>query len=150
VADVDQGAVDDMVRRHDAEAVDAEKILDVDCDVFAPCALGGAVDADTIDRIQAGIICGVANNQLSDASIGMALHQRGVTYAPDFVANSGGMLAVGGAIIGQVNEPDDVIAARVKNIHDRVVAILHRSRAEDVPSATIADRMAREVVLGAR
>jgi leucine dehydrogenase len=150
VADIDQGAVDDMVRRHGSEAVDVEKIFDVDCDVFAPCALGGAVNADTIDRIQAGIIAGVANNQLSDASIGKALHEKGVTYAPDFVANSGGMLAVGGAILGHVGESDDAIGARVRNIHDRVSAILERSRSEDVPSAEIADTMAREVVLAGR
>lgn len=150
VADIDQDAVDAVVARHGVEAVDAEKIYDVDCDVFAPCALGGAVNAETIERIQAGIIAGVANNQLSDPSIGVALHEMGVTYAPDFVANSGGMLAVGGAILGHVNEPDEAIRVRVKNIHQRILEILDRSRAEGRPSAEIADAMAREVVLAGR
>lgn len=150
IADIDQEAVDAMVARYGVEAVDAEKIYDVDCDVFAPCALGGSVNDETIDRIQAGIISGLANNQLSDPSIGDVLHERGVTYAPDFVANSGGMLAAGGAILGHTNEPDESIRSRVVNIHDRVMRILDRSRAEGRSSADIADAMAREVVLEAR
>lgn len=150
VADIDQDAVDAMVAAHGVEAVDAEKIYEVDCDVFAPCALGGAVNTETIDRIQAGIICGLANNQLADASLGDALHDRGITYAPDFVANSGGMLAVGGAVMGQTNESDHAIRARVVNIHDRVAKILDRSRTEGRPTADIANVVAREVVLAAR
>ncbi len=150
VADVNGEAVDNVVRAHGAEAVDAEKIFEVDCDVFAPCALGGAVNHDTIDRLQAGIVCGVANNQLSDASIGVAIHERGITYAPDFVTNSGGMLAAASGIFGKVDEPDGVIRERVVGIHDRVMAILDRSRREARPTADIADAMAREVVLAAR
>jgi leucine dehydrogenase len=150
VADVNPDAVEAVVADHGAEAVDVEKIYEVDCDIFAPCALGGTVNHETIERIQAGIVCGVANNQLADRSVGVALHERGVTYAPDFVANSGGMLAAGGAILGRVDESDDVIRARVVGIHDRVTAILDRSRSEGRPTAEIADAMAREVVLAAR
>lgn len=150
VADVHPEAVEAAVRDHGAEAVDAEKIFEVDCDVFAPCALGGALDHDTIERIQAGIVCGVANNQLSDAGVGVALHERGITYAPDFVTNSGGMLAAASAIFGEVDEPADAIRERVVGIRDRVAAILARSRQEGRPTADIADAMAREVVLAGR
>ena len=73
-----------------------------------------------------------------------------MTYSPDFVANSGGMLAVGGAIFGHVDESDETIGARVRNIHERILAILDRSRSEGRPTAQIADTMAREVVLAAR
>jgi len=71
----------------------AEAILS-DCDVLAPCALGGVIDAATLPRLRCGIVCGAANNVLADDRLATALAARHITYAPDFIANAGGLISV--------------------------------------------------------
>lgn len=65
-----------------------------DCDVLAPCALGGVIDAATVPRLRCRIVCGAANNVLADDRLAAALASRGITYAPDFIANAGGLINV--------------------------------------------------------
>ena len=65
-----------------------------ECDVLAPCALGGAIDAANVDELRCEIVCGSANNQLADDSLAEALAERGILYAPDFIANAGGLIHV--------------------------------------------------------
>jgi leucine dehydrogenase len=65
-----------------------------DCDVLAPCALGGVIGAATVPRLRCGIVCGAANNVLADDRLAAALAARGITYAPDFIANAGGLINV--------------------------------------------------------
>lgn len=74
--------------------VDPEEAIAADCDVLAPCALGGAIDAATVARLRCRIVCGSANNMLSDERLDGALAGRGVLYAPDFIANAGGLINV--------------------------------------------------------
>jgi leucine dehydrogenase len=64
------------------------------CDVLVPCALGGAITADNVDRLRCQVVCGSANNQLADDSLAAALAERGILYAPDFIANAGGLMHV--------------------------------------------------------
>jgi leucine dehydrogenase len=71
----------------------SEAIL-ADCDVLAPCALGGVIDAASVDRLRCGVVCGAANNVLADERLALDLTRRGVVYAPDFVANAGGLISV--------------------------------------------------------
>ena len=79
-----------------AEAVAPEKVYDVECDVFAPCALGGALNDDTIPRLRCAVIAGAANNQLLDEQPARRelLLDRGILYAPDYVINAGGIINV--------------------------------------------------------
>jgi leucine dehydrogenase len=65
-----------------------------ECDVLAPCALGGVIDATTLDRLRCEIVCGAANNVLADESLAADLTRRGIVYAPDFIANAGGLISV--------------------------------------------------------
>jgi leucine dehydrogenase len=65
-----------------------------ECDVLAPCALGGVIDADTVDRLRCAIVCGAANNVLADEAQAAELTRRGIVYAPDFIANAGGLISV--------------------------------------------------------
>jgi leucine dehydrogenase len=65
-----------------------------ECDVLAPCALGGAIDAGNVDELRSAIVCGSANNVLADDSLADRLHERGIVYAPDFIANAGGLINV--------------------------------------------------------
>ena len=62
--------------------------------MLAPCALGGAISADTVGRLRCAIVCGSANNQLADESLAERLAERGILYAPDFIANAGGLINV--------------------------------------------------------
>jgi leucine dehydrogenase len=71
----------------------AEAIL-TECDALAPCALGGVIDAATVDRLRCGIVCGAANNVLADEHLAADLTRRGIVYAPDFIANAGGLISV--------------------------------------------------------
>jgi len=71
----------------------AEAIIS-DCDVLAPCALGGVIEPATVPRLRCRIVCGAANNVLADDRLALALASREITYAPDFIANAGGLINV--------------------------------------------------------
>jgi leucine dehydrogenase len=97
VSDIDEGKRA-AAKRLAARWVDPENAPGTECDVFAPCALGGAIDAESIDRLRCEIVCGSANNVLADDSLGEALTERGILYAPDFIANAGGLINVYGEL----------------------------------------------------
>ena len=70
------------------------------CDVLAPCALGGVIGAAEAERLRTAIVCGAANNVLTAPEVAEVLHERGVLYAPDFIANAGGLISVYGELRG--------------------------------------------------
>ena len=146
----------EMLRRvadaTDAEIVAPGAIFDVDADVFAPCALGGAVSLDTLPRIRARVIAGAANNQLADAEAGRELFRRGILYAPDYVINGGGIINVAGEIraLGRgeafdpawVDEKLDRLTLTLEEVLDQA---LHERR----PTHEVANRIARARIGGA-
>src|SRR4051812_46124732 len=73
-------------------SVDAADALGTECDVYAPCALGGTITAETVERLRCRVVAGAANNQLAEPALADRLHERGILYAPDYVINSGGVL----------------------------------------------------------
>src|SRR5262249_53579752 len=87
LTDVNAEALRRVAAATDAEIVAPSAIFDVEADVFAPCALGGAVSLDTLPRIRAPVIAGAANNQLGGPEAGQELFRRGILYAPDYVIN---------------------------------------------------------------
>lgn len=89
----------DPSRRRLAEEIGAtwvgpDAAILAECDVLAPCALGGVIDAETVDCLRCGILCGAANNVLADERVAADLTRRGIVYAPDFIANAGGLINV--------------------------------------------------------
>ena len=92
-ADVNLNACDMAKKQLDAEILSVHDIINTPCDVLAPCALGGVLRKDKLDELNTTIIAGSANNQLAEESVGDLLQQRGILYAPDFVINSGGLIA---------------------------------------------------------
>lgn len=94
VTDIDEGRVEQAVADFGAEAVNIDDIYDVECDIFAPCALGGTLNDDTIPRLKAAIVAGSANNQLAEERHADMLKERNIVYAPDFVINGGGLTNV--------------------------------------------------------
>jgi glutamate dehydrogenase/leucine dehydrogenase len=77
-----------------AEWIDPAEELVAECDILAPCALGGAIDAANLPLLRCGVVCGCANNQLADDALAGSLADRGILYAPDFVVNAGGLIHV--------------------------------------------------------
>tara|TARA_B100001750_G_C15260208_1_gene472251 strand:- start:67 stop:771 length:705 start_codon:yes stop_codon:yes gene_type:complete len=141
VTDVFDGALD-KARELGLKVVKPNEIYDVDCDIFAPCALGGVITRDTIPRLKCQVVAGGANNQLLAESDGEELHRLGIVYGPDYILNSGGIINVESEIAGEYN-PDRARekTERIYEIMDRVIAI---SKNEDIPTAKAADRLAED------
>ena len=95
VTDIDDARVEAAVTEFSARKVQPGAILSVEADVFAPCALGGVLSAETIPALRAAIVAGPANNQLADETCAQRLAARGVLYAPDYVINAGGLINCG-------------------------------------------------------
>jgi valine dehydrogenase (NAD+) len=110
-------------------------------DVYAPCALGGALSDDALAVLQATVVCGAANNQLAHPGIEKLLEDRGVVYAPDYVVNSGGLIQVADEIEGYSE-----VRARAKAtaIFDTTLRIFELAAEEGLPPAVAADRLAEQ------
>jgi valine dehydrogenase (NAD+) len=121
----------------DVAAVDA--LVSEPMDVYAPCALGGALNDETVAVLQAKVVCGAANNQLDHPGIEKVLADRGVLYAPDYVVNSGGLIQVADEIEGFNFERAKAHAAKIYDTTKRIFGI---AADEGVPPAVAADRFA--------
>ncbi|GAB3818942.1 Glu/Leu/Phe/Val family dehydrogenase [Micromonospora zhanjiangensis] len=139
--DVNERAVDWVRSNHpEVDLVqDATALVAADIDVYAPCALGGALNDDTVPALRAKIVAGAANNQLAHPGIEKLLAERGVLYAPDYVVNAGGVIQVADEIEGFNFERAKLRATR---IFDTTRQILRLADAEGVPPAVAADRLA--------
>ncbi len=141
VADIAQDPLDRVVQEFDAHVVAPEAIATATVDIYAPCALGATVNDETLPKLQARIVAGSANNQLAEARHGEALRQRGILYAPDYVINAGGVIAISHEGPGY----DEARAfAHVAQIHDTLLEIFRRAEAEKVATSEAADRLAEE------
>ncbi|MFG3422881.1 Glu/Leu/Phe/Val dehydrogenase [Micromonospora sp. NPDC049460] len=118
---------------------DAAALVAADIDVYAPCALGGALNDDTVPALRAKVVTGAANNQLAHPGIEKLLADRGILYAPDYVVNAGGVIQVADEIEGFNFERAKLRATR---IYDTTREILQLADAEGVPPAVAADRLA--------
>ncbi len=94
VADANNKRAHKTAARLGAAVRPPQKVLSLDVDVLAPCAMGAAINSRTIDSIHAGIVAGAANNQLESTEIGMRMLERGILYAPDYVINAGGIINI--------------------------------------------------------
>ncbi|MGH7593743.1 MAG: Glu/Leu/Phe/Val dehydrogenase dimerization domain-containing protein [Gemmatimonadales bacterium] len=141
VADIDQDKVKRAVEELGAEAVAPGAIYDVKADIFAPCALGAIINDDTIKRLKVEIVSGGANNQLAETRHGVALEQKGILYAPDYVINGGGVVNVFGELQGWTMERAKRKAQEIYDTIRRVFAIALRDK---IPSFEAADRLAEE------
>ncbi|WP_030491402.1 Leu/Phe/Val dehydrogenase [Micromonospora chokoriensis] len=118
---------------------DASALVAADIDVYAPCALGGALNDDTVSALRAKVVTGAANNQLAHPGIEKLLADRGILYTPDYVVNAGGVIQVADEIEGF---NFDRAKLRATRIFETTREILHLADAEGVPPAVAADRLA--------
>ncbi|MCH9756918.1 MAG: amino acid dehydrogenase [Gammaproteobacteria bacterium] len=141
VADVNPEAVLRAEQHFGATAVPTEIIHTVDCDLFAPCALGGILDDDSINSLKATVVAGGANNQLAHTYHGQALHERGILYAPDYVINAGGLIFAADNYLENSTQP---LSEQLNHIYTSLTEIFDRSTRENIPTSTIADTIAQE------
>ena len=141
ITDVYQPALAHVTASHPEVEVapDVDDLVASDIDVFAPCALGNAINDDNVQILKARIVCGAANNQLAHPGIGDMLESRGILYAPDYVVNAGGLVQVWDELAGFSFERAKIGASKVYNTTKAVFAA---ARADGVTTAVAADRMA--------
>jgi leucine dehydrogenase len=124
-----------------AETVQADEIFSVRADVFAPCALGGVINDRTIAELKVKIVAGSANNQLLEERHGAMLQERNILYAPDYVANAGGVLNGCIEILGWSTEQ---AARKVDEIYDTILRIFQSAQAQGITTNKAADQLAEE------
>ncbi len=141
VCDTNQEALQRCVNEFGATAVNSQDIYDVACDIFAPCAMGGVLNLQNINRLKTSIIVGSANNQLAHAKYGATLHKKGILYAPDFISNAGGLIWA-----SYVYDYQDTALAyqKIDAVKQRLQTIFERSARENQPTHIIAQKIAEE------
>jgi leucine dehydrogenase len=140
VADADP-AKRQVAERLGARWVEPAEAMRARCDVLAPCALGGVIDESSIDSLGAGIVCGAANNQLTHEGLAERLAERGVIYAPDFIANAGGLVNVYRELHGL---DEDWAREHAAGIEDTMARILAIAEDRGIVPLTAAYELARE------
>lgn len=141
VTDLDAQRANRIADEFNAVAVAPEAIYDVEADIFAPCALGGILNDQTLPRLKAKIVAGAANNQLLADRHGEALSKRGILYAPDYVINAGGVISGGVALAGS----DETHKRQaVEEIYDTLLTLFEMAAADNLPTSRMADRLAEQ------
>ena len=143
VSDVDPLALGRAVGELGAEVVPVEKAHATDCDIFSPCAMGGALDATTIPELRCEAVVGGANNQLAERSGARLLDEVGVLYAPDYIVNAGGVINVAEELRGY---DERRARAAVRRIEATTRAVLSEAAAEGIlPTEAAARRAERRM-----
>ncbi|MHB1544173.1 MAG: Glu/Leu/Phe/Val dehydrogenase dimerization domain-containing protein [Gammaproteobacteria bacterium] len=141
VTDIHADRVQRAVEEYGCEAVTGDQIYDLKVDVFAPCALGGSINPETLPRLRCKIVAGSANNQLATPECGTELDRRGILYTPDYALNAGGLINVALEIEGYQRE---LAERRVNAIYDIIKKIFEHAAARGIPTWKAADAIAEE------
>jgi leucine dehydrogenase len=142
VADIDRAVVARLMEEVEVIPVDAILATQTRCDVFSPCAVGGILNAESITRLRCTIVAGSANNQLALAEDGELLRQRGILYAPDYVANAGGAIAIAGREM--LGWDTATVEEHLAGIGLTLRRIYRRAEADGVSPAVVADQLSAE------
>lgn len=140
VCDVDRENLQRVTTEFSAvEVVEPDAIYDVECDIYAPCALGGVINDDTVPRLRCHIVAGSANNMLREERHAEALRERDILYAPDFVINAGGLINVANELEGY---NQDRATSQVAGIRTIITQIFEIARQENTTAHLAAIRLA--------
>jgi len=140
VGDINHRNLARAVEAFGAEVAEGDDIYAAECDVFAPCAIGGIVNRRTIPLLRAPIIAGGANNVLEDeVADSQRLGEKGIVYAPDYVINAGGLMSVNAERHGW---PADKAMADAQGVYNNVKRVLHKAQADDVSTIEASNRLA--------
>ena len=147
MTDIDAERIRKVVDATGATVVELDAIYDVDADIFAPCALGGIINDDTIPRLRVEIVAGAANNQLLENRHGDMLEEKGILYAPDYVANAGGVINVYSELTGWTR---DRALRKADEIYETVLSVFRIAKRDGIPSYVAADRVAEQRIAAVR
>ncbi|MFH1140898.1 MAG: Glu/Leu/Phe/Val dehydrogenase dimerization domain-containing protein, partial [Chloroflexota bacterium] len=148
VADISEDALGRARHYPGVQVVGPDDIYSAACDIFAPCALGGILNSNTIPRLRCRIVCGSANNQLLELEDADAIQKRGILYAPDYIVNAGGVINVSCEVGATYSEE----AAREKTarIYENTQRVIAISKREGISTARAADHLAEERIAAVR
>lgn len=141
VSDIDPARAKKVAEMTGAKVVEGDAIYSAAADIFAPCAMGAIINDQTIPKLKVQVIAGSANNQLLEERHGDVLQKKGILYAPDYVANAGGVINVYGEVAGwdaqrALDKADD--------IYDTVLRVFDIAEADHIPTYEAADRLAEQ------
>jgi leucine dehydrogenase len=141
IADIDAERVEEICATYSGvQSTDPESIVTMECDVFAPCALGAVINDETIHNLKCSIIAGGANNVLAESRHGDILMEKNILYAPDFVGNSGGLMNVYVELEGYSNER---AMKKVEAVYDNIMEVFVIAEKEGVPTYKAAQILAQ-------
>ena len=142
-ADIDSEQTDKSRDELGVEIVPGDEILETECDVLAPCALGAILNEESIPKLRCKIVAGAANNQLHRQDRdGVAIQEREIVYAPDFVVNAGGLINVYNELVGGYDRERALRMTR--GIYLNLMRVFEISKTEGIPTYVAADRVAEE------
>lgn len=147
VTDINTSLAEKAAQYFHAEIIAPNNIYQVSCDVFAPCGLGAILDAHNIEQLNCQIVAGSANNQLANNSAGdfnngLRLHDKGILYAPDYVINSGGLIAAA------LRHKNNQIEQKTSRIGHTLAHIFQQAKMQNLSTAVIAEQMAKSIIYG--
>lgn len=128
-----------------AKIVAPTEIYGVEADVFAPCALGGSINQDTVQELKAKVIAGAANNQLAQPQVAETLLENGILYTPDYVLNAGGIIDIA---YQRENKSREEMLAHVDTIGHTLEEIFGRAQEQGLPTNIVADQVAEQRFVG--
>lgn len=140
VTDINDENIERVVKATGAQVVSPADIYGVDCDIFAPTALGAIINDETIPKLKCKIIAGAANNQLKEERHGDILHSKGILYAPDYIINAGGVINAADEFNGDYNRERALKA--VKIVYRNLEEIIEISQRDNIPTYKAANILA--------
>jgi leucine dehydrogenase len=145
VADINEEQAQRVADELGGRCVPYTEIHKVECDIYSPCAVGGAINSQTVGELRCKIVCGGANNQLATPDMMSALTASNILYVPDYLANSGGVIIVstsdGGKLIDLEYHTPEVVT-KLNHICDVTMEVLRQSAKYNSDTAKVAELMA--------
>ncbi len=142
IIDLNQDTLRRIASETKAEVLTNLEFFDMDMDIYAPCALGATLNSENIQKLKCSVIAGAANNQLADENIhGQMITDKGITYAPDFLINAGGLINVYSELIGYNRQR---AMQQTEKIFDYTLDIMNKAAVENIPTYLAANRMAEK------
>ncbi|HET7626753.1 MAG TPA: Glu/Leu/Phe/Val dehydrogenase family protein, partial [Bacillales bacterium] len=123
--------------------LEGDAIYGADADVFVPCALGGVINDESIERLRVKAVAGSANNQLLDEVHGDKLREKGILYAPDYIVNSGGLIQVADELHPHGPSKERVMR-KTRAIYDTLISIFRTAESHGISTSAAADHFVEE------
>ena len=139
-ASINVETINELKKEIDINKVSIENLYKTNCDIISPCALGGTINASTKNYLKCKAIVGAANNQLDNSETGDWLSKNNILYTPDFLVNSGGVIA----IASEIDSTENLLEEQLEKISERLKYVLEESKKNGESTVSVANRIAWE------